>query len=275
MKSKMVVVLLMGLVLSAQAGANLESLKETYQKQTEKIEQAEKVKLEGLVVKYSKALDVQFEVLKKKGDPDPVLAVQAEKDRLKAEGNIPDLPLKSLPKSVQAVQVGYIKAVSDVKLDADRKIVSMCKLYIKALDKLMKEYTAAGKLEDALEIKAEKKGVEFVIADTEVGIDKVIEKPKKKEFVKAKPKKLNTKDVLLGKWNVRQGNVDFVMVFKENGDIHSSSVRGSTVGKWTIEKDRVMMRWGKYWNTFHLPLKEKDVTGDHWRKKKVLASKVK
>ena len=152
-------------VSALAAGTNLETLKSSYATQTVKIDVDANTTLAKLNAAYGRSLDKAIAALRAKGDPEPVMTASAEKVRFEKEKTVPNPPDEKLPKMVQAVQSKYHEAVANAETERDRRRASLMEKYIKALDRLMREQTVAGQMDMAMEIKAEKERVEFILAD--------------------------------------------------------------------------------------------------------------
>ena len=145
----------------------LDSLKQTYETEVQKIRDQHEVKLKGLLDAYGRSLDRAIELLRKKGDPDPVLVASAEKTRFLRDRTVPNPPADDLPRTLQTIQARYHDAVKAAEVDRGKGFVDLTKQYVQALDRLMRSLTNDNKLDLALNVKTEKERMEFVLADVE------------------------------------------------------------------------------------------------------------
>ena len=163
--------------LAPAAEPTLDSLRQTYEAQVQKIRDARDTKLSRLLDTYARSLDRGIAMLKSKGDPDSVLHALTEKRRFEQERTVPAEPNGTLPRLMQDVQTSYLKAVGKVDAEKAKAIANLIPGYVAALERLMKTLTADEKLDLALNVKAEKERVEFVLADVESRLPKSDEKP--------------------------------------------------------------------------------------------------
>jgi len=145
----------------------LDSLKQTYETEVQKIRDQHEVKLKGLLDAYGRSLDRAIELLRKKGDPDPVLVASAEKTRFLRDRTVPNPPADDLPRTLQTIQARYHDAVKAAEVDRGKGFVDLTKQYVQALDRLMRSLTNDNKLDLALNVKTEKERMEFVLAEGE------------------------------------------------------------------------------------------------------------
>ncbi len=166
--SVLLVAIVCGHVCVTQAAEpSLDSLKQTYEAEAQKIRDAREAKLSRLLDAYGRSLDKAVGLLKKKGDPDTVLQAIAEKRRFDNDRAVPTESDPKLPQLLQDTQASYLRAVGKVDAETAQAIAQLSPSYIAALERLMKALTAQEKLDLALNVKAEKERVEFVLADIE------------------------------------------------------------------------------------------------------------
>lgn len=162
---------IMFLLLAAGSGGaaeqNLESLKQTYETEVQKIQDGHEARLSKLLDTYSRSLDKAVEILKKKGDPDLILAAVAEKRRFADEQTVPEKPDIKLPDVIQQVQSGYVEAKARADVEKGTKFVQLTRKYMAALDKLMRLLAVHEKLDLSLNVKQEKERAGFVLAHVE------------------------------------------------------------------------------------------------------------
>jgi hypothetical protein len=141
----------------------LESLKATYDKESQSLTTAHEQSNEDALKQYGKAVEDLLATLKQKGDLDGYLVVEAERKRFRAEGTAPTTPAPVL----QALAEAYEKAASDAGSDLARQTVGLKRNYVAALDGQIKELVKAGKIPDAGAVKTERDRVAFELADLE------------------------------------------------------------------------------------------------------------
>lgn len=138
----------------------------------EMMQQAFETKHQSLLSQYTKGLDTTLDELKKKGDFDNFLIVEAEKKRFAKEMTVPTPP-KAKDSFRPVTLVHY------------RSLASLQEQYIKALDGLIKKEVIAGRIEEAKVLRAEKDTVSLSFSELQailpVSAETVIEKPKTEE----------------------------------------------------------------------------------------------
>jgi len=157
-------------VLLHAAEPRLDSFKQTYETEVQKIRDRHVAKEEQLLGSYGKSLDRAIEILKRQGDPDKVLQAITERRRFEEERTIPKTPDTNLPTEIQDIRAGYHDATRKAEIEKGRSFVSLTQKYMAALDSLMKTLTAKEKLVLALNVKTEKQRVEFALADVETQV---------------------------------------------------------------------------------------------------------
>ena len=144
----------------------LDDLRQTYETEVQKIRDEHDLNLAALLDSYGRSLDRASELLRRKGDPDPVLATNAEKMRFTRTRMVPKPPAPNLPPEIRKCQQGYHSAVSATVVERNRKFAILTKQYAAVLDRLMRQYTVEDKLDMALNVKSEKKRVEGLTPET-------------------------------------------------------------------------------------------------------------
>jgi|GEM_PF-2937551 len=138
---KSIILLIMFVVSASNAqDYSLDSFKKTYEQ-----------KQQALVAQYGKALDAELLDLKKKGDLDNYLLLEAEKKRLDAEKTAPALAEAKEP--YRSATVAYSQSLANLQ-----------EQYIKALDEFIKKNLIANRIEDARTAKAAKDEVVALLA---------------------------------------------------------------------------------------------------------------
>ena len=149
------------------ADTNLDDLRSTYATQTARIDNDASSALVKLHAAYERSLDNAIVALRKRGNPEPVMAATAESTRFSTEKTVPDPPDTKLPQMVRDIQAKYNKAVAAASMARDKRQAAVIQKYIGAIDRLMRKYTADGEMDLALEVKAEMERVTFILDNIE------------------------------------------------------------------------------------------------------------
>ena len=142
----------------AQQPPSLQVLQQTYE-----------TRQKTLVAQYAKSLDAELAALKKKGDLDNYLLVQAEAERLSKESSVP------LPKDAKA-------AFKELCTAHYQRWALLTRQYLQALDALIKAELIAGRIESAKESKTEKEKISACLEAMDIPAEEVAAP------VKSKPK---------------------------------------------------------------------------------------
>jgi len=153
-------------------GTALDSLKQKYDTEVQRIRNEHETELERLLDAYGSSLDTATATLRRGGDPDPVLKAISEKTRFEKERTVPKKPTSGLSPRIQKVRNSYHDAVKKAGEEQDKSAAETTRKYIAALDRLMRHYTNEDELDLAMNVKAEKKRAEFILADMESGAPK-------------------------------------------------------------------------------------------------------
>jgi hypothetical protein len=177
MRILLTLLILVSSTANAQQQTILERMQQTFQS-----------KQKALLAQYNSDLDSVLEQLKKQGDLDNFLTVQAEKKRFGESESIP-LPSEVL-KPLQPVSSAYYNALTLLNEN-----------YINALENLIKQNVKLGKIEDAKQTKAEKDRIVSTLCELRSKLPQTL-KPSKDETKPApikdeKPAVSRTKDLLL------------------------------------------------------------------------------
>jgi hypothetical protein len=178
------VVFLCVTVTSVAHTADLDSLKQTYETEAQRIREDHDKNLNRLLDAYGKSLENAIPLLRKEGDPEPVLAASAEKMRFDRDRTVPNPAADDAPKLLQDVQAKYNEAVQVAENEKDKRFAALAERYVAALGRLMKQHTNDDKLDLAMNVKTEKQRVEFVLADVESRL-KAVGDQKKVETTRA------------------------------------------------------------------------------------------
>jgi ribosomal protein S16 len=151
--------------MAAPAPPTLESYKAKYEASTFAIDLEHQKFIGSLSDSYAKAIESSIETLRAKGDPEPVLKAGAERARFAIDGTVPNPPNEKLPQLIQDMQSKYHEVAAAAETDRDGKLVSLIGRYVPAINRLMHQYTTERKMSLAMEVKAEKERVGFILAD--------------------------------------------------------------------------------------------------------------
>lgn len=121
---------------------------------------------------YRKVLADALADAKKKGDLDGYGLVDAERKRFEAEKSVP---------ATNALPNAYAGRVPGMLNEGLVRKVDLLKKYVVALDVLLKKEMGADRMDAAKAVKDERSRVEFLLADAEMKLPKVEEKPKEDE----------------------------------------------------------------------------------------------
>jgi len=155
------------LLTSAGVCTDLGDVRRGYEAEVRRIRDEHEANLERLLDVYARSLDSSIGMLRRKGDPDPVLVALAEKTRFGKTRTVPARPPGNLPTQLKQRQAGYHKAVKRAELEKVKRFVDTTEKYMAALGQLMAQYTAEDKLGLALDVKQEGKRGASVLADVD------------------------------------------------------------------------------------------------------------
>jgi len=180
---KLTIILLLA-SMSVTHGADLDSLREAYETEVQKIRDGHENALSRLLDSYGASVDKAIEILRRQGDPDSVLVASEEQTRFGRERTVPNPSSDKLPRMLRDVQANYHEAVKSAEVEKGRRFVELTKRYLTAIDRLMRQHTNDNELDLALNTKQERERVAFVLADVESKL-KAIEEREKAEAAKA------------------------------------------------------------------------------------------
>jgi hypothetical protein len=140
------VLLIFAVTGNAQQASTLNTYRQTYLKQEQ-----------VCLIQYEKALDVTMDDFKRKGDLDNLLILQSERKRFHEQKTVP----------TQADAKDAFRPATEVYVQS---MVTLLGKYIKALDTLIKEETAADRIEEAKAVKVEKDMASSMLADMKAKI---------------------------------------------------------------------------------------------------------
>lgn len=174
LKGMLSLVMVMVATVTGFAEPTLDSLKQTYEVELQKIRDAHEAKLNRLLDTYGRSLGSAIEKLKQDGDPDAVLQAISERRRFEQERVVPEQPNSRLPAGIQECQFGFNDALKKANIEKGKKFIELTRRYVSVLDKRMRSLVTQEKLDLSLNVKQEKERVEFVMADTEIQLRKMV-----------------------------------------------------------------------------------------------------
>ncbi len=129
--------------------------KDAYEKEIAQIEAECTRSVSLFPTNYVNALDVLDQAMRKTGDLDAVLAVRKEKERFSLDPVLSEEVVVAQPAQLRNLQIEHRKALQSLpKLKAD-KLAAAAARYLERLENLKKFLVVKGRLEDAVEVKAE------------------------------------------------------------------------------------------------------------------------
>jgi hypothetical protein len=180
MRFAILAVLLGAQLCSAQStpSTDLKTLKSKYEQDLAVIQADSDKALTNSIQDYGDALKALAQTLQGAGDLDGVLAVKKEVERFEEEKAIPEGAVAADCKALRELQLKWQKMPETISVNKSKKIVPLSRSHIAAIEKVKKQLTMQGKVDDAVEAKneiervrtsAEVTAAEFVL--TCAGID--------------------------------------------------------------------------------------------------------
>lgn len=136
--------------------ADLPAYKDVYNKNLEEIILSHGPKLAAVDQQYAKSIEALKAKVQSEGNLDKTKSVMAEIERFRREKTINSAAVLPELKELQAVSS---KQTLDLELDKARKIINLTARYDGVLDRLQKELTKAGKIDEATVIQDERNNV--------------------------------------------------------------------------------------------------------------------
>ena len=166
-------VTLMFLAVSAIAvqAADLKSYKDVYDRNLEELVLGHGPKLVEIGQQYGKALEALKATVQGQGDLEKTKAVMAEIERFRKNKGVPPSSLEAEIIEIRNLQVVSNRQMTDLELEKARKVITLATQYDGALDRLQKDLTKAGKLDDATAIQDERnkvKNSDYLLAANKV-----------------------------------------------------------------------------------------------------------
>ncbi|MFC1497581.1 LamG-like jellyroll fold domain-containing protein [Verrucomicrobiota bacterium] len=141
--------------VSISCAAELKRYKAAFKEQVEKIEANYLADILSCSEKYIKALEILQDKKQKTGDLDGWQIVRKEKERFTSEKEIPEEDIVNKPLELKSLQEKYREYKEKQKLKRAQELAALVDKYQSKLEPMKKEFTRAGKIEQALEIKME------------------------------------------------------------------------------------------------------------------------
>ena len=146
---------LFSLLFLPALAADLKTYSDVYQKNSDEIRQSFQPKFDDLQKQYQKSLETLKTHAQGQGDLKTTKAAVAEIARFIQAKSLPaTLDENEIPE-IKAFQATYEKQYSLLEKDMTAKLGDLTVKYEQALDRLMKNLTKAGKLDEATEVEAE------------------------------------------------------------------------------------------------------------------------
>jgi len=196
---------------------------------------------------YRQSIDGQMLAVKKQGDLDNYLALQAEKKRIATETtiNTNDVP------ALAGLVTQYQKALLDAANARDKATINLLHQYIARLTTLMQNNTRADRLEDAKLVRDELQAVKTELTFLEADLPSELSKPTPP--VQPAPAQLTPAEdpakAISGTWtftwrNAGRSGTDTVVL-----DPDGSASCAKDAGTWTIKEHLCIIHWPKTDNT--------------------------
>jgi hypothetical protein len=185
--------LALSLIVSAgnSTGADtLAGLKNAYEQEIRKLDDAEKAAKPQLESQYLKALDDLVKKAMSAGDLDATVAGQKEQKRFQEAKSVPNESPAGLPDGIVKLQSKYREALKTQTVEKDRKQKLLTEQYVTRLKSLLKSLTQENRIVEATDVNEEIKKVQSVLAD--VGSRLPAEKTAETVVQPSKPSTTNT-----------------------------------------------------------------------------------
>ena len=143
------------LCLLSAGAADLKTYKDVYEKEAKEILQSFQPKFDGLQQQYQNSLEALKTRSQSRGDFKTTKAAADEVGRFLKAKSLPSTPDESEIPEIKAFQAAYAKQFSVWEMDMTAKLGALTVKYGQALDRLLKEQTKAGKLDEAAAVNQE------------------------------------------------------------------------------------------------------------------------
>jgi hypothetical protein len=225
----------------------LSELREIYEASSQKIEKQAEADRKAVGQKYLSTLGRMKDTCKREGDVQGVISLNDEIDRFKLDKTI----LTTGAVHVVKAQKYALPLVDKVEIQRNKKLLNLIAGYQKVLDAEKKKLTMADKLDEALEVAAELKKIEFVEAELSTRIPKVQvvrqpeKAPVKKLTLSLKSFKELTDEHMVGEytWIENGKEVGSGMVLYEDHGIKNTTGKKIKEYRWTLKNNGLVLKW--------------------------------
>ena len=245
-------VLLLVYAADMQAEDRFQTIRLTYENRLDAINSDYDKQKEDVYSKYITSLVLLEKSVKRKGNLDALISVRQEIKRFQEEKVLSSLDLAGIDDSLKAVQQACLRDLKKIEIEWAGNVSRLCSFYNKALVKVEKKLTARDKLDQALEVREERKRLKLCNEFSHA--NKVLEQAKKES--EPKPDVVNEKaDLFLGEPTI-QG-------FQKIISASSSGVSD------TYRKEKVMSYWAYAGEGQHIEWMTAKVPSNQLRKEYV------
>ena len=140
--------------------SDLASLKTMYDRYVTDLQEAHREKTRKWSQDYVQALKTLETQVQASGELDALLAIRSEITRFKQTPTIPTHAIVRTPTALRTLQERYARQPDSYRREAAKAMFAMAKEYERRLDKLQRQLTAQGRIEDALGVKSERARVQ-------------------------------------------------------------------------------------------------------------------
>ena len=148
--------LLFSVLLLPVFALDLKTMKDMYQKTSEEILQSYQQKFADLQVQYQKSLETLRSNAQSQGDLLKTKAAMAEISRFQKAKSLPATQDDKEIPEIKAFQSGYVKQYTKLELEMTERLCDWTTKYGLGLDRLLKDLTKAGKIDEATTVQEEK-----------------------------------------------------------------------------------------------------------------------
>ena len=135
--------------------ADLKTMKDVYQKTSEEILQSYQQKFADLQVQYQKSLETLKANAQSQGDLRKTKAAMAEISRFQKAKSLPATQDDKEIPEIKTFQLGYVKQYTKLELEMTARLCDWTTKYEQGLDRLLKDLTKAGKIDEATMVQEE------------------------------------------------------------------------------------------------------------------------
>lgn len=161
---RFVIMVLLVYSVNLATATDLVSLKSEYDVSKQKIDSVYAAEFKSSLLVYSNALTASEAQLKNGGNLEGLIAVRKEKERFAATGEIPKTSSSDMPQSIAKTQLEQLTRTQQAQKVRDKNLSIVIRQYLSRLDTLKKQLTSRDKIDDALQVQAEIKSMEAILA---------------------------------------------------------------------------------------------------------------